>query len=79
MVVYAETLPWLVELYMHTLEVRVDGARDGEYVLIPHPLLLIWCCLHALLRRWERKCHARTSSIDTSTFRMVALVCDRRD
>jgi phosphatidylinositol glycan class T len=30
MVVYAETLPWLVELYMHTLEVRVDGVRDGE-------------------------------------------------
>jgi hypothetical protein len=27
--VYAEVLLWLVELCMHTLEVRVDGVKDG--------------------------------------------------
>jgi hypothetical protein len=69
MVVYAETLPWLVELYMHTLEVRVDGVRVGEcdYLLSlsfrfvsffdPVSCSSIGCCLHALSCR-ERRRHA---------------------
>ncbi|KAF9465783.1 GPI transamidase component PIG-T [Collybia nuda] len=31
-VVYLETMPWLVQFYLHTLEIRVDGVRrDGIF------------------------------------------------
>lgn len=28
-VVYLETMPWLVQFYLHTLDIRINGVREG--------------------------------------------------
>ena len=32
-VIYVETMPWLLQFYLHTLEARVNGTRTGPLVL----------------------------------------------
>jgi hypothetical protein len=85
MVIYAETMPWLVELYMHTLEVRVDGVKDRECDYLPlfrfDFRLFIWFpirffsvgVIFMLCYGQGRSWNARTSSVDAWTFRMVIL------
>lgn len=33
-VVYLETLPWIVYLYLHTLELTIDGVPRGRSLLL---------------------------------------------
>lgn len=36
-VVYLETMPWLVQFYLHTLRISVNGDARGESYLILGP------------------------------------------
>lgn len=33
-VIYVETMPWLLQFYLHTLEARVNGIKTGPSILI---------------------------------------------
>lgn len=32
-VIYVETMPWLLQFYLHTLEARVKGIKTGPSML----------------------------------------------
>ena len=32
-VIYVETMPWLLQFYLHTLEARVNGTKTGPSML----------------------------------------------
>ena len=32
-VIYVETMPWLLQFYLHTLEARVNGTKTGSSVV----------------------------------------------
>ena len=32
-VIYVETMPWLLQFYLHTLEARVNGTKTGPSIL----------------------------------------------
>ena len=33
-VIYVETMPWLLQFYLHTLEARVNGPKTGPSILL---------------------------------------------
>ena len=33
-VVYVETMPWLIQFYLHTLEARINGTKTGASMLL---------------------------------------------
>lgn len=39
--VYLETMPWLVQFQLHTLQARVDGRIRGEQISWPRSISLI--------------------------------------